>query len=604
MTIYVEIDEEAPDKIIIDEFEWAYQELVKSLPTSHYLKKRDKWHLSLSWPTVLALQTTFGNKLTIGPKLLDWWNNEYTSKIIPAYNLRSVLGTSEGYDFLYPHQRADVQFLSLARRAFLCNGMGSGKSQSSFATIRNLHEKGEDVFPVLIACPNSTKRGWKKEVEAVMGENLDIRIVDGSSTARRKQLEPGGDVYIINWEALRYHSRLMPYGNVALKKCEKCGGIDPKVTATTCEVHLKELNNIEFKSVIGDELHRIKEPSSKMARAFKSATGNADIRIGLTGTPLSSTPADLFSPLNWLYPEAYPSKIKFLERFCDTSVNAYSETVVLGIKEHMKQEFFGGLDPIMRRMPKEAILQFLPPTRHERRDVQMTAKQKKAYEQMRKNMIAELDNDEILVSTSPLTKMGRLHQFASAFGTVDTRVVWDPKKEEMVEKDFLTLMEPSCKVDAFMGDLDDFGDESVVVFAASKQLLMLLSEKLNKAGIAHGLITGDQDTYEREMHMENFQSGRVKFILCTIQAGGTGVTLTKGSIAVYLQRSWSMIDNSQSEGRTHRIGSEQHESILYIDYVTAGSVEEKVIQAVQAKTDNLQEILRDKVLMRKVLEEG
>lgn len=603
MTLYAEILETDPTKIVLPNFEWRYQELVKALPSSSYNSKTNLWHLNLTWPTCLALQTTFAEKLSIGPNLAQWWKDEYNNRILPSYQLRHVLSVDEGYDFLYPHQRADVQFLSLARRAILANGLGSGKSRSSFATLRHMHEQGEDVFPVLITCPNSTKRGWKNEIEEVM-PGLDIRVVDGNVTQRRKLLEPGADVYILNWESVRTHSRLKAYGNVALKKCVECKGKKPDVTVNTCEVHIKELNKIGFKAVIGDEIHRIKDPSAKVSRAFKAATGDADIRIALSGTPIASTPADLFSTLNWLYPEAYPSKIKFLDRFCDLSMNAYQETVVLGIKNHMKAEFFGGIDPILRRMPKEAILPFLPPVMYERRDVEMNPKQKKAYEQMKKHMIAQLDGEQVIATSSPLTQMGRMHQFASAYGEIQVKQIYNSETQEYEDKEYLVLSDPSCKVDAFMNDIEEFGSDSVVVFAQSKQLIMLLSNHLTKAGYSHGLITGDQDTYEREMHMKNFQAGKTKFVLSTIQAGGTGITLTKARVAVFLQRSWDMIGNVQAEGRNHRIGSEQHDSILIVDYVTAGSVEERVIEAVRTKTDNLQEILRDKTLMLKHLKEG
>jgi SNF2 family DNA or RNA helicase len=101
--------------------------------------------------------------------------------------------------------------------------------------------------------------------------------------------------------------------------------------------------------------------------------------------------------------------------------------------------------------------------------------------------------------------------------------------------------------------------------------------------------------------MANFQSGHTKYILCTIAAGGTGITLTAGSTAVFLQRSWSMIENMQAEARVHRIGSEKFDHIRILDYVTKDSVEELVFKAVEAKTDQLEFILRDKELMRKFL---
>jgi SNF2 family DNA or RNA helicase len=599
MPVVAEIDEANPKKIKTSEHDWRFQEILKALPTSHWDKKTSVWRFNLNWQTCLALKAELGDLLIAGPNLKQWMSDEYHNRILPAYTLRDKI-EAEGYERLYPHQRGDVQFLSTAERAILANGLGSGKSQSAFSTLRYLYEhKNINPFPVLITCPNSTKLQWREEIEEVW-PGLKVAVIDGTVTKRRKALTEQNHVIIINWESIRAHSRLLPYGSIALKKCLEHGGNDPKISAATCEVHPKELNEINFNSVIADEAHRMKDPSSKMARALKAATGDARYRFALTGTPVASAPDDLFSILHWLMPDAYPSKVKYLDRFCLTHPDAWGTIHVSGIRKEMQPEFFSGLDPFLRRMPKELILPFLPPIIRTRRDVEMGAKQKKAYEQMRDQMLAELD-DDVITTSSALTKMLRMLQFASAFGTVDYREVVDKDSGDVYEKAFVTLSDPSSTLDAFMEDLPDFGGESIVVFAVSKQLINMLSARLSKAGILHGLITGDQDAETRQMHMKAFQAGQTQLILCTIAAGGTGITLTKGRYGVFLQRSWSMIENTQAEGRVHRIGSQQHESVHIIDYVTAGSCQETVFKAVEEKGKNLEFILRDKELMKKYL---
>lgn len=607
------LHEEKPDKLQIKNWQYVSRELLSGIPSSSYKSKTDSWEFSKTWQTALALQNSFPKNLTVSPEVREWMQSFYEGTILPAYNLRDKLSQDEGFEFLFPHQKVDAEFLATSKRVLLANDQGTGKSQGSFAGVRLLHERGEQVFPVLIACPNSTKYGWVKEIESVWSNNppedtpeLNIIVIDGTAPQKKKLFKKAMDsidnaVIIMNWESLRSHSRLKPFGSQTLKKCTECAKMETSVKPASCEVHIKELNEIDFGTVIGDEIHRIKEPSSKVARALKGATGDAEFRFGLSGTPIASNPADLFSALNWLMPEAYPSKSAFLDRFCDFAYNEWGAKEVFGIRESMKQEFFYGLDPFFRRVSKEAVLDFLPPLLRERRDVYMNPKQKKAYNQMRDNMIAELDDGDVVYTTSALTKMTRLLQFASAYAEIQMERVYDEELQEAVDKPKVRLSDPSCKISAFMEDMEDFGDNSVVVFAASKQLINMLSEKLTKEGVAHGLITGDQDAVERKGYMEDFQSGKIKYILCTLSAGGTGITLTKGSIMVFLQRSWSMIDNLQAEARAYRIGSEQHESVLIVDYVTKDTAEEAVIKAVENKTDQLQEVLRDKELMAKVL---
>jgi SNF2 family DNA or RNA helicase len=71
-----------------------------------------------------------------------------------------------------------------------------------------------------------------------------------------------------------------------------------------------------------------------------------------------------------------------------------------------------------------------------------------------------------------------------------------------------------------------------------------------------------------------------------------------------LQRPWSLADYKQALDRVHRIGSEIHDSILITDYVTEGTVEEKVIETLGAKDYNFQQIVRDKEQLLKILKDS
>jgi SNF2 family DNA or RNA helicase len=149
----------------------------------------------------------------------------------------------------------------------------------------------------------------------------------------------------------------------------------------------------------------------------------------------------------------------------------------------------------------------------------------------------------------------------------------------------------------------DFGDDSVAVCAVSRQLIELLSAELTKNKIPHGLITGAQSEDERQRAIDDFQSGRIKWILFTAQAGGVGVTLTAARRLIMLQRPWSLVDHRQALDRVHRIGSEIHDSIVITDYVTEGTVEERVLQVLETKADNFEQVVRDKDQLLKMLKD-
>jgi SNF2 family DNA or RNA helicase len=599
MPVTVEL-EETSNHIIINA-DWRFKELCKSIPGSGYDAKTQMWKVPVSWSACLALRSTFKTDLEIGQKLTDWAANERSTRVDPANELRNLelLPDGEGDQDLFPHQRAGVKFLSTAKKALLADEPGLGKTAQAIRSLKQLQSQGEQVFPSLIVCPNTLKKNWAREFKKWWPDSgLNIQVITGTAAQRRKQFEQENvDVYIINWESLRTHSRLSAYGSIALAKCIECGGHDERTTLNKCEVHKRDLNLIDFKSVIADEMHRSKDPKSKQSRALWAATGDAKVRFALTGTPIANNVLDLWAILHWIAPEEWPSKTRWIDRMVDTMLNAFGGMMVLGVKPHMDSEFQATVNPRMRRMLKANVLPWLPEMMFERRDVEMSTKQAKAYKQMRDNMIAELESGETLVAASVLTQTTRLTQFASSFAELVT--------DENTGEPKAILAEPSCKVDALLDDIKsgDFGEDSVAVCAVSRQLIELLSARLTKEKIEHGLITGAQNEEERQKAVDDFQSGKIKWILFTAQAGGVGITLTAARRLVMLQRPWSLVDHKQAIDRIHRIGSEIHDSVIVMDYVTEGTIEERVLQVLETKADNFEQIVRDKDRLLDLLKE-
>lgn len=592
MAVTVDIDPATGKHIQIDA-EYRYKELCKSLPGAKWDREKNTWRVPLSWTSCLSLRSTFRDDLVIESNLTDWATNHLNSKITPSINLRELV-EGEGDEDLFPHQRAGVAFLTTAKRALLADEPGLGKTAQAIRALKKLHDSGEEVFPILIVCPNTLKKNWEREFK-IWWPEVESVVIKGTAVKRKKQFaqiieaeEDAKQAIIINWESIRMHSRLEGYGSISLIRCVDCGGEDEKVSVNRCEVHRGELNEIDFKAVVADEIHRSKEPKSKQTRALWAATGDADIRFALTGTPIANNVVDLWSILHWISPEDWPSKTKWIDRYVDTMMNAFGGLMILGVKPHMQDEFNKTIDPHMRRMLKSVVLPWLPEVIRERRDVEMSAKQKKAYDQMRDHMISELEDGEILTAPSILTQTLRLLQFASSYAELET----DPSTGEPKA----ILSDPSCKVDALMSDIKngDFGDDSVAVCAVSRQLIEILSAAMTKAGIPHGLITGAQNEDERQFAIEDFQSGKTKWILFTAQAGGVGVTLTAARRLIMLQRPWSLVDYKQALDRVHRIGSEIHDSIIITDYVTEGTIEERVIYVLDSKAENFEEVVRDK----------
>jgi SNF2 family DNA or RNA helicase len=260
---------------------------------------------------------------------------------------------------------------------------------------------------------------------------------------------------------------------------------------------------------------------------------------------------------------------------------------VTGLNPHNAAEFYSLLEPRFLRRTKAMVNPWLPPKVYERMDVEMLPKQRKAYEDFRMDSLAALDGG-VSVAFDPLTILTRLIQLASS--TLEVNEIGEVR-----------LCAPSSKVDALIELLSDMEhNEPLVVFAQSRQLLNLAHERLEKEGISHGMVWGNQSQFERQKAIDDFQAGQIRCILCTLGAGSEAITLTAASTICFMQRSWSMVTNRQSEDRVHRIG-QSAESVTIIDLVAPGTVDDQILEAIQSKGDMLEEVVRDREAVRRML---
>jgi len=569
--VIADIDEVKPDRVHV-RCEYRDKELVTQVPGARWSNADQKWTVPLTYAACLQLRGVFGDRLTIGDKLNAWAWTETNDRVNVCLSLRESDDADEltqSEPDLFPFQRAGVKFLTTAKRAALCDPMGTGKTVQ---TIRALENLGEDAFPAVIVCPTSMKRTWRDEF-AKWAPNRDVVVLEGAAQKRRKTLAEQHDVFIMNWELVMRHSKLAGYGYIKLSDTEK---------------ELKELNRLGIRSVVADEAHRAKSPKAKQTRALWAIGKQAEYRFALTGTPIANAPNDLWSIMHFVDPDEWPSKNSFIERYAQQSWNAFGFMDVVGIRGEMREELFKILDPRFLRRPKEIALSQLPPKMPpETRWAQMGTKQAKAYKQLSEDMLAELDSG-VLMATNPLTRLTRLLQFAAAYGDIN-------------DDGQMRLQEPSCKIDALMDLVEEVGDEQLVVFAESRQLIELAAARMAGEDLQVAQITGAVSQADRDFNRKRFQGGDVQHLLVTLGAGGEGLTLTASSIAVFLQRSYSALKNAQAEDRLHRHGQER--PVRIIDIITEDTCEEGVHRAYEEKKGRLQEVVRDKEMLRKWLDQ-
>jgi SNF2 family DNA or RNA helicase len=573
------------------------------IPGSSYSRIHG-WSVPLSWASCVVLRGVFGVELKLKPGLIEWARLE-KRRIDRAMELRELLElppsaakgaalidkveAESGSELrLRPFQRVDVAFLVLMETALLAQPMGAGKTATAIRTLQVLKAANRVPFPALIIAPNSVKATvWPAELRRWAPE-LSFTVVEGSAALRRKHINAGTDILIMNWEQIANHSRVAGYADIRLTEKDKAP---------------KELNELGLRTVICDEAARLRAADSKQSRAVTWLLHRARYRYALTGTPVNNDAFDLWGILHAIAPDWHPTKTKYGERWVNTGYSLYGGLTVLGLKPETEPEFRQITQPLYRRLPKEIILPQLPPKLEPIiRHTPMTPKQAKAYGQMEKDQIAQLN--DTLVAGSQLTVLTRLMQFAAAAASVEyvAKIIKnDDGTEYEKQQAIVTLEEPSGKIDDLLELLTEMDQEPLVVGAVSSQLINLAAARLKEHHITHSLVTGAQRGDERAEAVRAFQAGEVRVILLTLGAGAEGLTLTRARVCLLMQEDWRPDLNAQFTDRIHRIGSEIHDSIQVIRQITPGTVEERKVLVLGMKDVKIEEVLQDRATFTRLL---
>lgn len=616
--ITADIRADSPGRITLDT-EFRDRERVKEIPGARWDAGARTWHAPLAWTTCLALRGVFGADLNIGDNLRAWAGEYRANTVDPVASLRAdplgqnggaalVRSTVADASWLRPDQKIGVEFLLTADGAVLGDDMGTGKTRMTLSAIAT-----SGATPALVVCPNGVQGGWAREVERA-GLPLTVGIARGSAKARREVIEAAGngdlDVVVIGWEALRRHTRLASYGSVRLAGCVVCEVGSTRKQAS-CERCPRELNAVEWKTVVADEAHRMKDPKAKQTRAVWAVGHQPSVRwrYALTGTPIADAVDDLWSPLFFVAPHEYPSKTRYIDRYAAKTWNVFGGLVVAGIRSDTRDEFFAGFDAHFLRRPRELVLPEIGEPVRVEREAAMSPAQAKIYRDVADEMLARLDSGDTLLATSPLTQLMRLNQAAAATLTGTDCECTGGQGAETADPGCtrchgrgrrFRLTEPSSKLDELDDILSELGGQQVVVFAVSRQLIELAAARLEKAGITHIVVSGAVTGAVREAEVAEFAAGRRQVALVVIDAGGEGLDgLQSASTAVFLQRHYSRLKNHQAEGRLLRSG--QSGQVVIMDIRSTGTVEDAKELLLAEKEDRFEEVVRDADVLRAAL---
>jgi SNF2 family DNA or RNA helicase len=329
-----------------------------------------------------------------------------------------------------------------------------------------------------------------------------------------------------------------------------------------------------------DESHFIKNPGSTRTKTLVASGEYCEYkRIG-TGTPMGpETCMDLYSQIKFLFPTFWKDKgipdFACYKAFFGDWVQMDGWAKLLRLKNQDKLKEW--LAPISSRVTKAEVLPWLPPKLHTRCYIELPPEHRRAYNQMRDDLRAELlSGAEVSIKTQ-IVKLRKLLQLASGY-------LQNTETEEIYPIDNQFPRVDACE------DWADGGREQGIIWARFKHDAKLIQERLGSSRIARydGSIS---DPEERARELESFERGDKEFLLSSYKVGGTGLTLVNATRQWHHGVDTDSVAFKQAQDRSHRPGLKT--AVNYTYCVAADTVDEKVIDAHLRNEETIRDILGD-----------
>lgn len=445
---------------------------------------------------------------------------------------------------LRDHQRRGLNWLVWMFRhrlgAILADDMGLGKTLQILSLLAWERAAGEVTGPTLVIAPTSVLDAWASEV-ARHTPSLTVLVDHGS-----------GKVPVEEFPAAARAVDLVvtSYGTVARNRDRYAG--------------------VAWGRVVADEAQNIKNPGTAQSRAVRSLP--ADHRLALSGTPVENRLSELHTIMD----------------FCNPGILGSTKAFHNAIGSHVERERSAEdvarlrrlVDPfILRRVKTDESLGLGLPTKTEIIDrVSLTDEQAAMYQayaddiaERLRSSASERRNGLILTA---LTHFKEICNHPAHFsGDGSALLNHGHHRSGKVEQLFRII-----------GDaLDD--NRRVLVFTQFPSFARMLVPDLEREfGIEVPVLHGGLSRKKRTGLVDRFQQvdGPRVMILST-RAGGTGITLTRASVVVHIDRWWNPAVEDQATDRAYRIG--QGQDVRVHKLIAVGTLDERINDILGAKRD-------------------
>lgn len=467
---------------------------------------------------------------------------ERKKKILEYDSLQKAPLSDEIKASLRPYQLSGFHWLQsldeLGWGGCLADDMGLGKTLQTISFLQYVKEK----YPAstqLVVCPTSLIFNWENELQKFC-PTLKFHIHYGSQRELKETHFNEFDIVLTTYGVVRNDAR--------------------------------ELSGFLWQYVILDESQAIKNPDARVTRAMKEL--RAVNRVILSGTPVQNNTSDLYAQFNFLNPGLLGNREYFNREFAVPIDKLGSQQKTKELKKLIY--------PFTLRRTKEQVARDLPDKTVSVLWCTMEAEQRKIYNHYRdgykKRLLTKIDEEGIGKSgMDVLEALLRLRQICDHPALVE-------KKEDL---------QSSVKVEELIREVqENAGSHKLLVFSQFTQMLQIIKEEFEKAGITYCYLDGKTSLNKRKEQVTQFQEDEgVKAFLISLKAGGVGLNLTVADYVYLVDPWWNPAAEQQAIDRAHRIG--QKRKVFAYKMICKDTVEEKILRLQEKKQMLADELIQE-----------
>eukprot|EP00736_Rhodelphis_marinus_P006568 Rmarinus@m.13974 len=525
---------------VADTFNEPVRKVLSSFDFGHWDQKNCKWVFPLSvhddlLDTLQKVPGVFLDKSGIPASALKLFLSPSSFRnpwklAVDEVELRKEQIPASLWNYLMPFQKEGVQFaISRAGRCVIGDEMGLGKTLQAIAVACAFREE----WPVLVICLSVLKLSWAQSFEKhVPGLSpMDISVVKVVKHANVK-----AKVVIVSYHMMpQLRDRLM---------------------------------NQNFRIIICDESHSLKNNTSKRCQAVSPLVKASKRALLLSGTAAPSRPSELFSQLNMVNSELFPDEVEYGKRYCNgqlRNIGNGRKTWDFGGSSNLTELSIVLRHALLIRRLKRDVLNQLPSKLRRQVYVDISDADRKSissflhkYRSLKKANRAAVKGSEVVFPDSFANDATTSNVYDDTKGNVDGLLM------ELYRMTSRAKLQPSLEyVERLLEGTN--GPQKFIVFAHHGWVISGLTQILQKKRVSFILIDGKTPAQVKQDNVHRFQTDKtVRVAVLSLMAASTGLTLTAADTVVFVELAWTPGVMIQAEDRVHRIGQRNTCDIQYL----------------------------------------